>query len=248
MYSFTNSGRVTSLLEKTAKDSRHWDLSSIHIGKRPLVISFLNAHAINNAVTNTEFFEFLMSSDYLLRDGIGIKLALQLFNLPETDNLNGTDLISRIIPLFKESKIAIFGASNEALEACRLRLQAEGVQNIVAMEHGFHNDEVYINACSNTSPELVLLCMGMPRQELLAARLRQNGLGGILICGGGWADFYSGIKIRAPEWVRRYSLEWLHRLWREPRRLGKRYTIDILYYFLVIFTARLRYKKQSGNA
>src|SRR5690606_7342710 len=99
-------------------------------------------------------------------------------------------------------------------------------ERVVSLLHGFHADEVYVADCRRARPEIVILCMGMPRQELLTRTLRESGYSGLIICGGGWADFYSGAKARAPLWVRRLSLEWLYRLLREPRRLGRRYTVD----------------------
>ena len=233
--------RVADLLEKTAKDSRAWVKPSDFSAGHPLTLSFLNAHGVNTASRNEIFYNFLMESDWLLRDGIGVKLALKLFNLGETENLNGTDLISVLVHFYKDRKLAIFGASDAALTACRLRLESEGVTHIVAMEHGFHEDQFYLRLCEDVKPEIILLCMGMPRQELLAVKLKDRKSAGLIICGGGWADFYSGIKIRAPEWVRKCSLEWLHRLVREPKRLGRRYTIDIIYYFYLI--TRSRFKK-----
>lgn len=230
--------RVEPLLAKTAHDSRKWTTPSL--SDRTVIVSFLNAHAVNTAVRNMAFYRCLMESDYLLRDGIGVKLALNLFGLGETENLNGTDLISSLIPHYHGRRLAIFGASNETIQACRRRLEAENISNIVSMEHGFHSDEVYLQICAELKPEIVILCMGMPRQELLAAEIKARGLVSLVICGGGWADFYSGVKIRAPEWVRKLSLEWLHRLVKEPKRLGKRYTIDVAGYFVTIGLAKLK--------
>lgn len=237
---FRKSDQIDRLLQKTAVDSRSWKLPEQFSSENLLTISFLNAHGINTAVRTPAFYNFLMNSDFLLRDGIGVKLALKLFNLGETDNLNGSDLITQIIYAFKNKNLAIFGASDEALQACRARLNGEGVANIVAMEHGFHDDEFYLRVCEQARPDYVILCMGMPRQELLAVKMKKRHSTGLIICGGGWADFYSGVKVRAPEWVRKLSLEWAHRLIKEPKRLGRRYTIDIFYYFAVIFWARLQ--------
>ncbi len=234
MTSSLNTDRILPLLEKTVQDSRNWNIPGNPAADKPVTLSFLNQHGVNTAVRNNEFYRFLMGSDYLLRDGIGVKLALKLFRLGHVENLNGTDLISILVHHYSGRKIAIFGASAETINACRHRLEKEGVTNIVVMEHGFHEDNFYLRLCENVRPEIVILCMGMPRQEILAGKLEKMKLAGLIVCGGGWADFYSGIKVRAPEWMRKLSLEWLHRLIMEPRRLGKRYTIDIIYYFYLL--------------
>ncbi|PZP55866.1 MAG: glycosyltransferase [Micavibrio aeruginosavorus] len=231
--------RIKPLLEKTVRDSRAWDMALLDAEKQgPVTVAFLNQHGINTSIRIKPFYDFLLNSDYLLRDGIGVKLALKLFGLGETENLNGTDLITAIINRYQHRRLAIFGASDETMIACRQRLEREGISGIVAMENGFHEDDYYLSLCRSVKPDVVVLCMGMPRQEILAAKLKDLALAKLIICGGGWADFYSGIKIRAPLWVRKLSLEWMHRLLKEPRRLGKRYTVDIVYYFCVIVMAR----------
>jgi len=235
--SYPKQGLISGLLQKTATDSLRWSMPTLETG-RVITISFLNQHGVNTAHRVPAFYSFLMESDYLLRDGIGVKIALKLFGEPATENLNGTDLISRLIPYYKEYRIALFGASEDAIQSCRARLENEGVSHIVAAENGFHADEFYVDLCERARPDIIILCMGMPRQELLAAKLKKAGIARLLVCGGGWADFYSGVKTRAPDWMQKISLEWLHRLVSEPRRLGKRYTVDIIYYFYLLFLAK----------
>lgn len=71
------------------------------------------------------------------------------------------------------------------------------------------------------------LCVGSPQQEMVALAARTRGdVKGIGLCCGASLDFLSGRTARAPEWMRRARLEWLHRMLSEPRRLLKRYLID----------------------
>ena len=72
-----------------------------------------------------------------------------------------------------------------------------------------------------------LLAVAMPQQEILALRVAQaGGAVGIGLCIGASLDFLTGRKARAPLWMRKASLEWLHRLLSEPRRLWRRYLIE----------------------
>lgn len=233
--------KIVELLKKTEQESTLWDIDNIPYDKG-FILSFLNAHAINMAFKNQDFFDALMQSRFLLRDGIGVKIAMKLFRLNAGDNLNGTDLISKIIPRMSDKKIAIYGASSEALEATHKRLNSEGITNIIDLQHGFHDFKYYIDMAQQKNPDVIILCMGMPKQELLAVQLYQSYPDKIIICGGGWADFYSGTKKRAPVFIRKLSLEWVYRLFHEPKRLGKRYTIDIIYFFYVILLARIQFK------
>jgi hypothetical protein len=210
--------------------------------KGPRILAFLNAHAITTSERRPDFREFLFNADKLLRDGIGVKLALKIFGLGRTDNLNGTDLITLILKASINQKTVIFGASEETMRATAEKLKNEGHDNIAATLNGFLDDETYLAKILEIKPEIILLCMGMPRQENLAAIIKKSGFTGLVICGGGWADFYSGVKARAPLWMRRLGFEWFFRLMSEPRRLGKRYTVDIIYFFYVVIKDRYKGK------
>jgi N-acetylglucosaminyldiphosphoundecaprenol N-acetyl-beta-D-mannosaminyltransferase len=88
---------------------------------------------------------------------------------------------------------------------------------------------------------LVLLAVGSPRQEKLAAAIKATrqatGLG---LCIGASLDFISGAARRAPAWMRGAGLEWAHRLARDPRRLARRYLWDDPPVFAMLLQERLR--------
>ena len=72
----------------------------------------------------------------------------------------------------------------------------------------------------------VLLCVGSPQQEILAARIAASGRAcGIGLCVGASVEFIAGTRRRAPLWVQKAHLEWLHRLLQEPGRLWRRYLL-----------------------
>ncbi|MCR0982324.1 WecB/TagA/CpsF family glycosyltransferase [Roseomonas populi] len=96
---------------------------------------------------------------------------------------------------------------------------------------GFIDDPAAVEACVRFVLEhparFVLLCVGSPRQELLAARIAATGRAtGLGLCLGAAVEFVAGVKRRAPRWVQRAHLEWLHRLASEPRRLWRRYLLE----------------------
>lgn len=72
----------------------------------------------------------------------------------------------------------------------------------------------------------VLLAVGSPRQERLAAALAAAGVTGTGLCIGASLEFLAGARRRAPAWMQRMALEWLWRLGQEPRRLARRYLVD----------------------
>lgn len=76
---------------------------------------------------------------------------------------------------------------------------------------------------ADLGPAVVLLALGAPRQERLAALGRSLAPQAGFACIGAGLDFLAGTQTRAPEWVRRLAMEWLWRMLSAPRRLGPRY-------------------------
>jgi N-acetylglucosaminyldiphosphoundecaprenol N-acetyl-beta-D-mannosaminyltransferase len=193
----------------------------------PRVLAFVNAHAMNAAAQSRRFFDSLMSADLLLRDGIGMAILLRLLNQRPGLNLNGTDLIPRILPLCQGGTIALFGTQNPYLSRARAAVTsriAPGARCVTA--HGFLDASRYVRLAAAHRPAIIVLGMGMPRQEEVAGLLRAAlGFPCLIICGGAIIDFLGGKTSRAPAWLRRAGLEWAFRLALEPGRLFRRYVI-----------------------
>ena len=191
------------------------------------VLAFVNAHAMNSAASSPEFFDAVMSADLVLRDGAGMAILLRLLHQVPGLNLNGTDLIPKILRRYGGKRIALFGTQEPYLEVARevvtTRL-APGSHCITA--HGFLDTAAYVQLAGQQRPQVIVLGMGMPRQEEVAAVLRSAlGYPCLIICGGAIIDFLGGKTSRAPGWMRASGLEWLYRLALEPRRLFKRYVL-----------------------
>lgn len=198
--------------------------STIQSGKS-LSISFLNAHGFNVACRNDRFSQSVMDTDIVLRDGIGVKILYKLLKKDPGLNLNGTDLIPKLLEhVFKNERIAIFGSAEAELNIVRNKLSNNGY-NIVGTVDGFQSDETYVQKVSEMNPTLVIIAMGMPKQECMARLLCQHFDHISTISGGAIIDFMAGKVARAPAWMRKIGLEWVYRLLQEPKRLFKRYVI-----------------------
>jgi N-acetylglucosaminyldiphosphoundecaprenol N-acetyl-beta-D-mannosaminyltransferase len=202
-------------------------LDSLAKPDEPLVLAFVNSHAMNSAATSREFFDAVMSADLVLRDGIGMQILLSLLKQPPGLNLNGTDLIPRIMRKYAGRPIALFGTQEPYLaraEAVMVSDLAPGSACITA--NGFLDTASYVRLAAAHRPGLIVLGMGMPRQEEVASVLRAGlGFPCLIVCGGAIIDFLGGKTPRAPRWMRRTGLEWAFRLALEPRRLFRRYVI-----------------------
>lgn len=76
-------------------------------------------------------------------------------------------------------------------------------------------------------PRFTFICVGAPQQELIAAEASKvPGSRGLALCVGASLDFLTDRQKRAPPIVRRFGLEWAHRLLSNPRRLWRRYLVE----------------------
>lgn len=208
-------------------------------GRRRMLF-FVNTNFVNQCLS---LKAALTSPEVILvNDGVGMDIASMLIHRRRyPDNLNGTDFVPALLDALVERsragaegmappRVFLLGAKPGVARQAAQVLEARGVTVVGALDgyqESADNDRVVaeINA---GGADLVLVATGNPRQEtwilehavLLQARL--------LIGVGALLDFLAGDKPRAPDAIRRLRLEWLYRLSLEPRRLARRYTVDIV--------------------
>lgn len=193
---------------------------------QPVVVAFANAHAMNGAAGSPNFFDALRSADWLLRDGSGMATLFKLLGKNPGLNLNGTDLIPKIIRLFDGRKIAFFGTQEPYLHQGMVAARQYAPQSDFVSAHGFLELDAYLSLAMAEKSDLIVLGMGMPKQEAVAAALRSElGSPCTIVCGGAIIDFLARRTARAPLWMRRAGMEWAYRLAMEPKRLFHRYVI-----------------------
>lgn len=200
-------------------------LQSITSSKQPAIISFINAHGFNMAWKCPEFAANLARADLLLRDGIGVHALMRALHLPSGRNMNGTDFIPTITQHFTGRRIALCGTREPHLSHAAARVTGMGGQVVLQMD-GFQPAEAYIDAVQQAKPDLVILGMGMPKQEAVSVALAEAlQYPTVIVNGGAILDFWADRFPRAPRLWQCLGLEWLFRLLQEPRRLWKRYIL-----------------------
>lgn len=216
---------------------------------RSIELFFLNAHCFNLAQKDREYFDILNSCDYLLNDGIGIKIASKIEKLVLKKNLNGTDFIPEIAEMASKKgyKIFLLGAKDGIAEeaAVKLKEKFEGLQ-IAGVHSGYGLDESVLEMINNSKPDILIAGMGVPMQEKWI-RENKSKLGSVKLFVGGGAilDFLSQRIRRAPLLMRKIGLEWVFRLCLEPGRLWRRYLVGNFLFFYYILVLKLGFKTWS---
>jgi exopolysaccharide biosynthesis WecB/TagA/CpsF family protein len=224
-------------------------LRRVMLEKRFTKVSFLNAHNANVACSDPEFADAL--ADFLiLPDGIGVDIAGRLlYGAAFPANLNGTDFIPAFLKSMNEPlTVGLLGAKRRNAENAAATLSAFAPQHSFVVIHDgfFSKDEEpkILGRVAAVRPDMLLVAMGVPRQEFWIERCITEHHCTMPIAVGALLDFLSGAVPRAPSWMRRLRLEWLFRLAIEPGRLWRRYLVGN-----PLFLARvLRQKLQSEAA
>lgn len=203
------------------------------------VVSFVNAHACNLTQTSKEFETALLRSDILLRDGIGTKILLKVFSKIAGYNVNGTDLIPKIMDRFQQKRFVFIGTEVQYVEKAASICKHQGT-TVIDQIDGFQDFPTMLEFIQTKDAECVILGMGMPKQETFSEYLKDNYPADIVVVNGGAIfDFIAGRFSRAPKIMRNNGLEWLYRLVNEPVRLFKRYVLGIPIFFAKVMYARV---------
>ncbi len=191
-------------------------------------VAFVNAHCFNVAWNRPDYRAALRQFDYVFPDGSGVRLAGKLLDDPVIDNVNGTDLLPRLLRLATAGGYSVFllGAKPGVAEKMRRNLERDypGLK-IVGVRDGYGSAMEMTAAVNRAEPDILLTALGVPGQELFLAGHFGEMRCKVALGVGGLFDFFSGNIPRAPHWMRKLGLEWGFRLWQEPRRMFRRYVI-----------------------
>jgi beta-1,4-glucosyltransferase len=221
---------------------------------KPVVVGFLNQHAYNLIEQRPAIKENFRAIDYLLRDGIGIKMACKANGLVPGLNLNGTDFIPALVTRLRQGasqpQFFAFGTQQPWLSNGAAALT--GASDVVVLD-GFREPKAYVElfqaTCAGTGLAVIVLAMGMPKQEEVAQKLKAAITGpAIIVCGGAILDFASGRVERAPALMRRTGTEWLYRLCKEPARLFQRYVIGIPLFFVYVLRNLMKQARHQASS
>lgn len=173
-------------------------------------------------------------------DGKPVVWAAGLLGRSLPGTVPGSDLVPAIFENAQKEqvplKVFLLGAMPGVAERAKLNVEKRWPMVQVVGTHspafGFEKDTAYsaeiCRVVNATNAQLLLVGVGAPKQELWvnahASQLRVHAA----LCIGATIDFLAGEKARAPVWMRKLGLEWLHRVCTEPKRLAKRYFVDAI--------------------
>ena len=213
-----------------------------------MVLSYINAHALNLAGTTPWFKEFLNASDIAYPDGEGVRFGSWLLgnSLPPQTAL--TRWIWELAEFSCRQGFSLYFLGGEqhvvegavsALSAKSPGLHCAGFHHGYFQKHGPESDTV-VEEINNAKPNILLVGFGMPVQEDWIRRNKGRLNVNVILTAGSSFDYAAGTKSVCPSWVSRFGLEWFYRFLVEPKRLFRRYFFGNPRFLLHVILQRMR--------
>lgn len=209
-----------------------------------LTLAYANVHVLDCAASDPRLRRFLARADLVYCDGNGVRLGARLLGEDLPHRMTGADWIWRLAAE-AEGRWRIWwiggepGVAQRAAEA--LRQRHPGLE--IGADHGFHarfgpEDAASLARIAAFAPDIVLVGMGTPEQELWVEARRAAIAAPVVWCVGATADFVSGRVRRGPRWLTDRA-EWLDRLYSEPGRLWRRFLLGNTRFLVRVLRQRI---------
>lgn len=223
--------------------------------KENVVFSCANPHSLAIAESHGGFRTALENADILVTDGVGLSFVGNLLGANVGPRITGGDFFTALMDqqnspaLSRRTRVYFFGSSPQVLRLIKNNLETcypnIDICGYTSPPYGTWSDaenDAFITQINAAEPDILWVGMTAPKQELWTfnnrAKLDVPLLGNI----GAVFDFCAGTYERAPEWAQKGGVEWLVRLWKEPKRMWRRNFISPVIF--VIAAVRFRLTKK----
>lgn len=223
--------RITLMTEKAIIKAIH----AACVEEKKLTIASYNVHSFNLSMQLPWFYEFQQSANITRCDGFGILKALRWMGIdvPFQYRVSGTAFVPKLLEYGNQHDFSFFflGSTPQYVEEAIQRVQKKYPRLTVAGHHGYFDkqdpqqSQTIVEQINQFKPNILLVGMGMPTQEQWIQQYSPELEVNVIMPCGAIIDRLAGVVSDCPAWLSRHGLEWLHRLSREPRRLGGRYLI-----------------------
>ncbi|MEI6429653.1 MAG: WecB/TagA/CpsF family glycosyltransferase [Pseudanabaena sp. ELA607] len=222
-------------------------------------VAIANVHVVMTAEANPFYREILAQADLVTSDGMPLVWGLRQLGAKNQQRVYGPDLMLFCCAALAQHSIPIFlyGATAETLHQLQINLKQRfpnleiagsyappvfgADYQIIQQQVSFDLPQIYA-----AGAKVIFIGLGCPKQEQwMAAALEQSVADGrslgVMIGVGAAFDFHSGQVKQSPRWMMSSGLEWLYRLWQEPRRLWQRYFLNNPLFIIKFGWQLLRY-------
>jgi N-acetylglucosaminyldiphosphoundecaprenol N-acetyl-beta-D-mannosaminyltransferase len=185
--------------------------------RTPGLIVTPNPEMIMASQNDLELKDIINKSQVSVADGVGLMIAGRMLRKKFKSRIAGIELMLKLVDAAKEKgyRMFLFGGAEGVAEKAAENLGG----NVVGTFHGYSmNDHMIIEKIKAAKPDMLFIGLGSPKQEKWASKYLKELNVPLVMCVGGSMDVIAGYAKRAPLFMRNAGLEWLWRLFMEPRR------------------------------
>jgi N-acetylglucosaminyldiphosphoundecaprenol N-acetyl-beta-D-mannosaminyltransferase len=196
-------------------------------------VMYANVHVLNTAYRDPALRRVLNRADVVYCDGSGVRVGARILGQYLPERMTGADWIHDLCDICQERGLSLYFLGGEpgiaAQAARKLETQYPGLR-ITGTHHGHYDhdgseNEDILATINALPPDILLVGFGTPLQEKWIARNARRLNTPVVWAVGALVDFVAGKTPRGPRWMLEHGLEWLYRLWVEPKRLWRRYVL-----------------------
>lgn len=220
-------------------------IEQLILNKKPSYVVTPNVDHIVKLEEDKEFREVYKEADLILTDGMPLIWISKLKKNPIKEKVSGSDLFPRVCKLASDKGYKVFllgaaeGVAARAAENLSSKYNRLNIVGTYSPSYGFEKkeDEIQkiIEIINEVKPDILAVGLGAPKQEKFLYKYRNQLNVPVSLAIGASIDFEAGNIERAPEWMQYSGLEWAYRLFKEPKRMFKRYLVDDMKIFKLIF-------------
>ena len=208
-----------------------------------------NAEILYMCYEDKEFCDIVNSASFVSPDGVGVLKAANIFGTPLKEKVAGCELGLNLLyeAVKKDAGLFLFGAKPGVADtaAQKLKEKVPGLK-ISGTRDGYFKPEDtddIVKQINDSGAKILWVCLGAPKQEKWMNDNRGKLKVGVMLGLGGSIDLYAGNVKRAPKIFIKLGCEWLYRLMKEPKRLGRMMNIP-----KVLRIAKKEAKRRKKNA
>lgn len=210
----------------------------------------VNAGKIVAMHENPELRESVVNADIINADGQAVVWSARLLGQPLKERVAGIDLMHNLISMSYENgfKIFFFGAKEEVLKAMLEKISTTYSPDVIAgHRNGYFKKEEeagIARSIADSGANILFVAITSPLKENFLYQNREvlkkvNFIMGV----GGSFDVAAGLVKRAPRWMQVAGLEWLYRVYQEPKRMFKRYLVGNLKFIKLVWKYKTKKEK-----
>lgn len=232
---------MINYIEKTYKESKNSFFKEVEknlLNEKKTFIVTANPETFMMANKIPEFDEILINENTtVVADGIGIVKSAKFLGINIEERITGVDISYELLNYANKYKksIYLFGASKYVID-----LTVKNIKNmypdlnILGYSDGYvENKDLVFDNIKKLSPDIVLVALGVPNQELLIGKHYNDFEKGIFIGVGGTFDVISGTVKRAPKIFQKLNIEWLYRIAGDKKRIKRFYNSNVKFIFRI---------------